>query len=103
MASGSRRRLLLAIDLAGIATASYLALAFRFDRIREPLAMPAFPLVLVLLLAVRTITCQMTGLYARRWRHASVPDLERIVVAVLLGSLIAMGIFYSATYLADTR
>ena len=103
MASGSRRRLLLAIDLAGIATASYLALAFRFDRIREPLAMPAFPLVLVLLLAVRTITCQMTGLYARRWRHASVPDLERIVVAVLLGSLIAMGIFYSATYFADTR
>jgi FlaA1/EpsC-like NDP-sugar epimerase len=99
----SRGRYLLAIDLVGVALASYFAVALRFDRISGPVFVPAFPLVLVLLLAVRTITCQAAGLYARRWRHASVPDLERIVVAVLLGSLVSLAIFYGANLLAGTH
>jgi len=103
LANRSRGRLLIAIDLAGVALAAYLAVAFRFDRISGPTLVPAFPMVLVLLVAVRTITCQATGLYERRWRHASVADLERIVIAVLLGSLIAMAIFYGATNLAGAN
>ena len=101
LASRSSGRHLFAIDLAGVALAAYLAVAFRFDRISGPLLVPAFPHVLVLLLAVRTITFQSAGLYARRWRHAGVADLERIVLAVVLGSVVSMTIFYGATHLAD--
>jgi FlaA1/EpsC-like NDP-sugar epimerase len=103
LANRSRGRYLVAIDLAGVAVAAYLAVAFRFDRISGPVLVPAFPIVLVLLLAVRTITFQTAGLYERRWRHAGVPDLERIVVAVLLGSLIAIAIFYGTTYVAGAN
>jgi FlaA1/EpsC-like NDP-sugar epimerase len=103
LANRSHGPYLFAIDLAGVALASYLAVALRFDRISGPVLVPAFPLVLVLLLAVRTVTCQMTGLYERRWRHASVPDLERIVIAVVLGSIVSMTIFYGATFLAGAH
>ncbi len=93
---------LFVIDLVGVAIAAYLAVALRFDRVSGPMFVPAFPLVTVLLLAVRTLTSRGCGLYARRWRHAGVPDLERIVAAILLGSVIAMTIFYGGTYLAGT-
>ena len=52
---------------------------------------PAFPVSSGLLLAVRTIVNIQLGLYSRRWRFASVPDLERIVAAVALGSLVSIG------------
>ena len=97
-----RSRYLLVIDLAGIVAASYVALAIRFDQITGPAFVPAFPVVVALLLAVRTITNTRLGLYSRRWRFASVPDLVRIVVAVVLGSLISMVVFYGTSILAGT-
>ncbi len=100
LTSRLRGRYLFAIDLLGIVVASYLALALRFDRLSGPMMVPAFPLVVGLLLAVRTICHIRLGLYSRRWRFASVPDLERIVVAVALGSLISMAIFYGTSVLS---
>jgi FlaA1/EpsC-like NDP-sugar epimerase len=94
-----RGRHLLAIDLVGIVVAAYLALALRFDRITAPTLIPDFPLVVCLLLAVRTATNTKVGLYSRRWRFASVPDLERIVGAVAIGSLAGIAIFYGASVL----
>ena len=81
LAAGLRGRYLLAIDLIGIVVAAYIALALRFDRLSGPFLVPAFPVVVGLLVAVRTITNVKLGLYSRRWRFASVPDLERIVAA----------------------
>jgi hypothetical protein len=101
-AAGLRGRHLLAIDLVGIFVAAYVALALRFDRISGPIFVPAFPVVVGLLLAVRTSTNIRLGLYSRRWRFASVPDLERIVGAVALGSLFSLVIFYGASALART-
>jgi FlaA1/EpsC-like NDP-sugar epimerase len=101
-AAGLRGRHLFAIDLAGIVAAAYVALALRFDRLTEPMFVPAFPVVVGLLLAVRTITNVRLGLYSRRWRFASVPDLERIVAAVALGSLVSVVIFYGTSALART-
>ena len=101
-AAGLRGRHLLAIDLVGIVVAAYVALALRFDRISGPIFVPAFPVVVGLLLAVRTITNIRLGLYSRRWRFASVPDLERIVAAVALGSLVSLVIFYGASALGRT-
>ena len=97
-----RGRYLLAIDLAGIIVAAYIALALRFDRLSGPFLVPAFPMVVVLLVAVRTSTNVQLGLYSRRWRFASVPDLERIVAAVALGSLVAVVIFYGASAVVGT-
>jgi FlaA1/EpsC-like NDP-sugar epimerase len=97
-----RGRALLAVDLVGIIVAAYLALALRFDRLAGPFSLPAFPMVVGLLLAVRTIVDIQLGLYSRRWRFASVPDLERIAGAVALGSLVAAAIFYGASWLAGT-
>ena len=97
-----RGRYLLAIDLVGIVVASYLALAIRFDRFSGPVFVPAFPIVVGLLLAVRTVVNMQLGLYNRRWRYASIPDLERIIAAVALGSLIALAIFYGACAAGNT-
>ena len=98
-AADIRGRYLLAIDLVGIVVAAYVALAIRFDRLSGPILNPTFPVVVGLLLVVRTLTNIRLGLYARRWRFASVPDLERIVAAVALGSIVALVIFYGASAL----
>ena len=96
-ASEIRGRYLIVIDLLGIVVAAYVALAIRFDRLSGPILVPAFPFVVGLLLAARTLINIRLGLYARRWRFASVPDLERIVAAVALGSIVALVIFYGAS------
>ena len=79
LARNIRGRYLLAIDLVGIVVAAYVALALRLDRISGPILVPAFPLIVVLLVSVRTAVNIRLGLYSRRWRFASVPELERIV------------------------
>ena len=101
-AAGLLGRYLFAIDLVGIVVAAFVALALRFDRISGPFLLPAFPVIVGLLIAVRTITNIRLGLYSRRWRFASVPDLERIVAAVALGSLVALVLFYGASALGGT-
>jgi len=97
-----RGRYLLAIDLVGIFVAAYLALALRFDRFSGPVFVPAFPVLVGLLLAVRTTINIKLGFYTRRWRFASVPDLERIVGAAALGSLVAVVIFYGTSAVGNT-
>ena len=90
-------RNLFAIDLIGIVFAAYLALALRFDQLTGPLAVPELPFVVVLLLAARTVSNIRLGLYDRRWRYASVPELEAIVGAVVLGSLVSIVAFYGTS------
>ena len=101
LARNIRGRYLLAIDLVGIVAAAYLALAMRLDGLVAPLSVPAFPLIVVLLVSMRTAVNVRLGLYSRRWRFASVPELERIVGAAALGSLVAMAVFYGAAILGD--
>jgi FlaA1/EpsC-like NDP-sugar epimerase len=101
LARNIRGRYLLAIDLAGIVLAAYLALAMRLDGVMAPLEVPAFPLILVLLVSVRTAVNVRLGLYSRRWRFASVPELERIVGAAALGSLVAVVVFYGTAMVGN--
>ncbi len=91
---GLRGRHLILIDTVGTLLGGYLALALRMDRLSAPLSYPAFPLILLLLVSVRIVVNYLLGLYSRRWRYASVPELERIVVAAALGTLVAAGVFY---------
>jgi FlaA1/EpsC-like NDP-sugar epimerase len=67
-----------------------------------PLSVPGFPLALLLLLSACTVVNVRLGLYSRRWRFASVPELERIVAAAALGSGVAMAGFYGAAALGAT-
>ncbi len=95
-----RGRYLVAIDLLGIVLAAYVAMALRLDLISGPFLVPAFPLIVILLLSVRTAVNIRLGLYRRRWRFASVPELMRIVGAATLGSVVAMVVFYGASALS---
>src|SRR4029079_11971345 len=96
-----RGRHLLVLDLVAIVVAAYLALAIRYDRLFA--ALPSLPTlqVIAILLVGRTLINIRGGLYGRRWRFASVPDLQRIVVAVGLGSFVAATVFYAAATIVD--
>ena len=100
--SGGRELHLLAIDLVGIVVAACLALTLRFDRLDGVTFVPAFPLVVLLLLVVRSFVHIRLGLYGGRWRFVSVPELELIVAAAALGSLGSMAIFYGLSAVVRT-
>ncbi len=103
LAGRVRGRHLFVLDLAGMAAAGYVALALRYDRLLEPSTLLAFSPVLAVLLPVRTMANIGFGLYSRRWRFASVPDLGRIVAAVVLGSLVTLGVFYGTSALLSVN
>lgn len=94
-----RGRHLFALDLAGIVAAAYLALALRDDRLLDLSQFGSFLPVVVLLLAVRAAGNVRLGLYRRRWRSASVPDVERILVAAGLGTLVCVVVWYGSAAL----
>jgi FlaA1/EpsC-like NDP-sugar epimerase len=96
-------RHLFALDLVGIVLAAYTALALRSDGLIGPGILLACLLPVVLLLVVRTTVNFRLGLYSRRWRYASVPDLERIVVAVALGSAISVVVFYGTSFVTGVQ
>ena len=82
-----RGRHLLVADVLGIVAAAYVALALAYDNvIGTDRFLPFLPIVFVLV-AVRVVSNIRLGLYNRHWQFASVPDLERIVAAVLVGSI----------------
>ena len=95
----TRRPYLLTFDLVAIVLAAYVAVALRLDQVSAAPALPAFPVVVALLVAIRTLTNVRLGLYSRRWGYASVPDLVRIVCAIVLGSIFSALVFYSAATL----
>ena len=101
LARDIRGRYLFAIDLVGIVLAAYLALALRLDGLATPFDVPAFPLIVVLLVSARTAVDVRLGLYSRRWRYASVPELERVVGAAALGTLVAVAVFYGTATLGE--
>jgi FlaA1/EpsC-like NDP-sugar epimerase len=94
-----RARHLVAIDLLGIIVASYAALTIRYDTFPGPQVVGPFLPILALLLVVRTAVNLRLGLYSRGWRFASIPDVVRIVIAVALGSLITISVFYALSVL----
>jgi FlaA1/EpsC-like NDP-sugar epimerase len=98
LARAARGRHLLAFDLAGIVVAAYLAVTLRYDGLDVPaIVLPYAPFVALLLL-VRTVADLRLGLYDRTWRFASVPDMERIVAAVSLGTIVTLGIWLASSF-----
>jgi FlaA1/EpsC-like NDP-sugar epimerase len=89
-----RGRHLLVLDVLGIVAASYMALAFRYNAWVALGEVVIFGPVLVILLLVRVAMNMRFGLYNRAWRYASISELERIVKAVVAGTLVTMLIVY---------
>ena len=98
----SRGRVLFALDLVGVVLSAYLAVLVASGSVVPTVSILAFAIVVALLLAARTIANIKLGLYSRRWRYASVPELERIAAAVLFGSLISISVFYGAISLGGS-
>ncbi len=88
-----RARHLLVLDLVGMAIAAYVALALRFETVPGPALLGPFLPILGLLIATRTAINSRFGLYSRGWRFASIPDVVRIVSAVVAGTLATLALY----------
>src|SRR4051794_8589882 len=92
--SGIRGRHLFALDLAVIALSIVGAMLLRFDTLRfADEALIYFPAALFPLL-VRPPINIAGGLYAQAWAYASVGELARIFVVVVVGSIATVVLFY---------
>jgi FlaA1/EpsC-like NDP-sugar epimerase len=91
-----RSRQLLFIDVIGIVCAGFVALALVNEWSIPGSQLQVLVPIIALLLAVRLAINFRFGLYRLTWRHASVPDMQRIVVASVAGTVISMAIFYGA-------
>lgn len=92
-----RGRHLLVGDLVGVGAAALVALWLRSEVPLSPGPGPTVAALIVLIVSVRLIVGVGLHLYSRDWRYASVPELQLIMVAVILGSLVA----YSLAWLTS--
>ena len=93
----TRGRHLLVLDSIGITLAACAAISLHnLGKPVEEVARLAMAVALVL--AVRTIIDIRSGLYTHGWRFASVPDMERIIVAVVLGTIISASLLYATNF-----
>ncbi len=90
-----RGRHLFAIDTIGIVVAAIIAMAVRYPGMPIEENIPAAYGLVLLMVAIRTLVDIRMGLYAHDWRFASIPDLQRIVGATLVGTVVAAGAFYA--------
>ena len=92
-----RGRDLLILDVIGVVVAVYLALALRYDEFTLSDFVAAYLPLVGLVLIVRTVIDIRLGLYDRAWRFASIPDMERIVAAVSLGTIVCLAVWIVAS------
>ncbi|MFN8619352.1 MAG: nucleoside-diphosphate sugar epimerase/dehydratase [Chloroflexota bacterium] len=90
-----RNRYLVIVDAIGIALAAAAAVGFRFDPVSNWDTYRDVALATIaLMLLVRMPTQFLFGLYRRDWRHASTGDLQRIVLAMVTGTVVAAIVAY---------
>lgn len=100
-----RGRHLLAMDALAVAVSFLFSFAVRFDapsRLFEQYVSD-FAWALPILLAARVITFIVLGLYQRVWRYASVAELQAIVIAVAVSSVIGYALVYALGNLAPRQ
>jgi FlaA1/EpsC-like NDP-sugar epimerase len=84
----------MAHDLAAVVAAWWLAHLFRFNFDIPPSHLSSLQSVLPWVVLSQFASFQLFGLYRGHWKYASLPDLRRILLAVLLGiALIPLGLF----------
>ena len=101
LARAVRGRHLLAFDILGVTVAAYLAVALRYDGFGVAGIIPDYLPFVAMLVIVRTLADIRLGLYDRTWRFASIPDLERIVAAVSLGTLVTLCLWLATSVIGS--
>ena len=65
-----------------------------FRAVRSPEILPAIGLMLAVAIPVQAVVSVLFGMYQGLWRYASLPDVQRIVASVLVGSIaVGLGIW----------
>jgi len=82
----TRRALIVAVQIALIPLAYFLAYALRFDFKIPSIELDHFRATLPYLLAIRLLTFQGFGLHQGYWRHVGLRDLVDLLLAVTLSS-----------------
>ena len=84
----------MAHDLAAVVAAWWLAYLFRFNFDIPPSHLSSLLSVLPWVVLSQFASFQLFGLYRGHWKYASLPDLRRILLAILLGiAVIPFGLF----------
>jgi FlaA1/EpsC-like NDP-sugar epimerase len=89
-----RSLLAMAHDLAAIVAAWWLAYLFRFNFDIPPSHLASLKETLPWVISIQVAAFLWFGLYRGIWRYASLPDLRRILLAVLAGAaIVSLGLF----------
>ena len=84
----------MAHDLAAVVAAWWLAYLFRFNFDIPPSHLSSLQSVLPWVVLSQFASFQLFGLYRGHWKYASLPDLRRILLAILFGiAVIPLGLF----------
>ncbi len=89
-----RSLIAIAHDLAAVVAAWWLAYLFRFNFDIPPSHLSFLLSILPWVVLSQFASFQLFGLYRGHWKYASLPDLRRILLAILLGiAVIPLGLF----------
>ncbi len=89
-----RRLIAIIHDLAAVIAAWCLAYLFRFNFDIPPAHLASLKETLPWVIPIQAAVFQLFGLYRGVWRYASLPDLRRILLAILVGAAaVPLGLF----------
>jgi FlaA1/EpsC-like NDP-sugar epimerase len=89
-----RRCIAITHDLAAVIAAWCLAYLFRFNFDIPPSHLASLKVTLPWVIPIQAAVFQLFGLYRGVWRYASLPDLRRILLAILVGAAaVPLGLF----------
>ncbi|MCX7184825.1 MAG: nucleoside-diphosphate sugar epimerase/dehydratase [Nitrosospira sp.] len=89
-----RRLIAILHDLAAVIAAWCLAYLFRFNFDIPPEYLASLKATLPWVIPIQAAVFQLFGLYRGVWRYASLPDLRRILLAILAGAAaVPLGLF----------
>jgi FlaA1/EpsC-like NDP-sugar epimerase len=89
-----RRLIAITHDLAAVIVAWCLAYLFRFNFDIPPEHLASLKATLPWVIPLQAAAFQLFGLYRGIWRYASLPDLRRILLAILVGAAaVPLGLF----------
>lgn len=89
-----RRVLIVLYHAAAVAASNYLAFYIRFEGAIPELYRELIPYSIILLLLVRLPLFHLFGLYKGLWRYSGMTDLQKLITATSLGSLVLGMIVY---------
>lgn len=98
---GTRTFIAFTHDFVAVAVAWWLAYLFCFNFSPPPPALELLSIILPWIVLIQTSFFLWLGLYRGVWRYASLPDVKRISVAVITGTVTVLLVLWLLGLLAD--